>query len=491
MTDNAAVVLERATTLLAAGRFDEAVAAFQQAIHLQPDRIENVFSLSEALARAGRNTERQTVMRTCASIDGNNPKVQTELGCAEAGAEAFDDAERAFRMAIRLDPKGAPAYLEFGLVLERLNRTEDLAALAADAEMAGLGAEAHFLQAWVLQRQGRFEAALSETEAVPETIDPLRRRQLRAGLYDRLDRPAEAFAEFEAMNRAAEAAAPAPPGESYRASVIAAAVRTTPEWIAGWTRLEVAPEPPSPIFVLGFPRSGTTLLDTLLMNIASLHVLEELPLLAKLEAAIAPDGDLGLMQAHEARAMRAYYFRLLEWLAPAPPGKTVVDKHPLHLTRAPLIQRIFPEAKIVLVERHPCDAVLSCFMANFSLNHAMRSFTDIEGAAGTYDAMLDAWTRAEALLPLDVHRIRYERMVEDLEGEMRPLLAFLGIPWDAKVLDNRASAAGRGYVRTASYSQVGEPIYKRAAGRWERYREQMAPVLPILAPWAKRMDYDI
>src|SRR5205085_4102374 len=98
------------------------------------------------------------------------------------------------------------------------------------------------------------------------------------------------------------------------------------------------------------------------------------------------------------------------------------------------------------VERHPCDAVLSCFMANFSLNHAMRSFTEIEEAARTYDAMLDAWTRAEALLPLNVHRIRYERMVENLEGEMRPLLAFLGIPWDAKVLDNRASAAERGYV---------------------------------------------
>jgi hypothetical protein len=95
------------------------------------------------------------------------------------------------------------------------------------------------------------------------------------------------------------------------------------------------------------------------------------------------------------------------------------------------------------------------------------------------------------LLPLRVHRIRYERMVEDLAGEMRPLLDFLGLPWDEKVLDNQAAAAGRGHVRTASYSQVSEPIYRRAAGRWERYRDQLAPVLPILAPWAARMGYDM
>ena len=167
----------------------------------------------------------------------------------------------------------------------------------------------------------------------------------------------------------------------------------------------------------------------------------------------------------------------------------MVDKHPLHMARMPIVHRLFPDAKIILVERHPCDAVLSCFMANFNLNHAMRSFTDLEEAARTYDAVFDAWTAAETMLPLSVHRVRYERMVENLEAEMRALLAFLGRDWDPVVLDNQASAASRGHVRTASYSQVGEPIYKRAAGRWERYREQLAPVLPILVPWVERMGY--
>jgi hypothetical protein len=159
------------------------------------------------------------------------------------------------------------------------------------------------------------------------------------------------------------------------------------------------------------------------------------------------------------------------------------------MARMPIVHRLFPDARIILVERHPCDAVLSCFMANFQLNPAMRSFTDLEEAARTYDTVFTAWTRAEALFPLRVQRVRYERMVEDLGAEMRPLLEFLGLPWDEKVLDNQAAAASRGHVRTASYAQVTEPIYQRAAGRWERYRAQLEPILPILAPWAEKMGY--
>jgi hypothetical protein len=82
-------------------------------------------------------------------------------------------------------------------------------------------------------------------------------------------------------------------------------------------------------------------------------------------------------------------------------------------------------------------------------------------------------------------------MVKDLETEMRALLTFLGLPWDPKVLDNRGAAARRDHIRTASYSQVTEPIYRRSAGRWQRYRNQLASVLPILAPWAERMGYEI
>ncbi len=478
--------------LAEAGELDAAIEAFRTAIRLRPDIVEMVINLSDVFARADRSWDRQAMMREAARVSPDDARIQTELGLAEAGVREFEAAEAAFRAAIRLDPRATAAWLELGLLLENLNRIDALAALVAEAEAAGeRGPEIGFLKAWALRRQNRFEEALPLAEATPETINPVRRAQLLAELYDRLGRPAEAFAAFQAMNRAALAATPAAPGPSYCEIVAANAALMTPALVASWTEVEVPAEPASPIFIVGFPRSGTTLVDTLLMNLPDLHVLEELPVMADVEGSITGGVNLGMMTSKEARALRSFYFSFLDRLSPPPPGATVVDKHPLHMARMPMIHRLFPDAKIVLVERHPCDAVLSCFMANFQLNPAMRSFTELEEAARTYDAVFDAWTRAETLLPLRVHRIRYERMVEDLAGEMRPLLDFLGLDWDEKVLDNQAAAAERGHVRTASYAQVTEPIYRRAAGRWERYRAQLAPVLPILAPWAERMGYDL
>jgi len=454
----------------AAGDLEGAAAALGRAVALRPDLIEIRINLSNALGQAGRHAERVALMAAAARAAPADPRVATEYGVAAAEARDLAAAEAAYRAAIAADPGFIPAYVELGLLLETQNRLGDLESLLGAAPAAP---ELGFLKAWLLRRQGRFAEALPLAEAAPASIEPARRAQLLGEIYDRLGDAPRAFAAFAEMNRAAEAAAPPADRSRYRREIADAAP-------TGRSPAAVDGTPPSPAFILGFPRSGTTLLDTLLLNLPELHVLEEMPVLDAVERSSA-----------DSNALRARYFEVLEELAPPAPGQLVIDKFPLHMARAPLIHRLFPDARIVFVERHPCDAVLSCFMANFQLNHAMRAFTDIEEAARLYDAAMGAWTRAREQLPLNVHTIRYERMVEDLEGEMRPLLAFLGLDWDPKVLDNRAAAAGRDYIRTASYAQVAEPIYRRAAGRWQRYRDQLAPVLPILAPWAERLGYDM
>ncbi len=468
-----------------------ALAAFQQAIDLRPDIVHIYMNASEALAQVERNEVRQQIMRAAAKLAPDSPAVLTELGLAESAVRSYAEAEAAYREALRLDPRFLSAYLELGLLFENLNRVEELAALVERAEAQGMAdPELGFIKAWALRRQGRFAEALPLAEAIPPTIHPVRRARLLAELADRLGQTDRAFAGFVEMNAASLAARPKREGPSYRDAVGASAALLTPDWVASWSRIEVERAPPSPVFLVGFPRSGTTLLDTLLMNMPSLHVLEEMPVFTQVDVALGDEARLASLTSEEANRLRRLYFEVLGQVAPPGPGKTVVDKHPLRMARMPILHRLFPDAKVIFVERHPCDAVLSCFMSNFQLNQAMRSFTDLKEAARTYDAVFDAWTRAETLLPLQVHRVRYERMVADLEGEMRGLLAFLGLPWDPAVLDNRASAAERGHIRTASYAQVTEPIYQRSAGRWERYRAQMAPVLPILAPWIERLGYE-
>jgi tetratricopeptide (TPR) repeat protein len=476
----------------AAGDLDGAIQALQGAIAIRPDLVRIHLNLSEVLAEAEYHEARQAVMREAVKIAPDDADVQTELGLAEASMSDFVPAERAFREAIRLSSGFTAAYLELGMLLENLNRVKDLSALVEEAEARGLDeAEIDFLRAWSLRRQGRFEEAFPLALKVPASINPIRSAQLLGEVADRLGDTDTAFAAFIRMNEAALAAKPAPRGPTFREEVVAAAALLSPDKVAAWSRIEVDPQPPPPIFIVGFPRSGTTLLDTLLMNLPNLHVLEEMPVLRQVEGAVGEKEKLASLDSAEANRLRAFYFESLQKIAPTAPGRTVVDKFPLHMARMPLIHRIFPDARVILVERHPCDSLLSCFMSNFSLNHAMRSFTGLEEAARTYDAVFTAWTRAEALLPLRVHRIRYEDMVEDLATQMRALLDFLDLPWDEKVLDNRSSAAKREHIRTASYSQVTEPIYRRSSGRWRRYRDQMAPVLPILAPWAERMGYEL
>lgn len=478
----------------AAGDLDGAVLALQRAIQLRPDIAPIQVNLSKILGDLDRPEPRRRIMREAARLAPADADVQAELGLAEAAMQDFEAAERAYREAIRLRPGSIGAWLDLAVLLESTNEVDALETLAEEAERAGLPpGEAGFIRAWALRRQNRFAEALPLATAVPETVNPVRRFQLIGEIADRLGDTGRATSAFVEMNRAALASVKPVhlEGPGYIAHVAAAAARLSPAWIAQWTRVEIEPASPAPIFIIGFPRSGTTLLDTLLMNIPLFHVLEELPVMRHVEDALGDPERLAHLSSAEANALRARYFEALNDIALPAPGQRIVDKFPLHMARIPLIHRIFPDAKIIFVERHPCDAVLSCFMSSFELNHAMLSFVTLEGAARLYDAAFDAWTRARDLLPLDVHVVRYERMIEDLEAEMRPLLTFIDVPWDAAVLDNQASAHKRARISTASYSQVTEPIYNRSVGRWQRYSGFMKDVVPLLRPWAERMDYVI
>ncbi|WP_395614147.1 tetratricopeptide repeat-containing sulfotransferase family protein [Allosphingosinicella sp.] len=468
-----------------------ALLAYQQAVLLRPDQVDIYLNASEQLTVVGDDQARLLLMRDAVEIAPGRADILTELGLAEAAVRHYPEAEAAYRRALARDPLHLAAYLELGMLLENLNRVEDLVALVAEAEAHGVGeAELGFIRAWALRRQNRFAEARPIADAIPATIHPVRRAHLIADLADRLGETERAFAAFGEMNAASVASRPPRLGATYRQTVEQSIRQLSPAWVASWQDVRMEDTPPDPVFLVGFPRSGTTLLDTLLMNMPALHVLEEMPFLREVEHSLGGEAALAGLDSAAANQWRRRYFELVAEGAPAAgPGRRIVDKHPLRMAGMAIVSRLFPAAHVILVERHPCDVVLSCYMANFQLNDAMRSFSELDEAARTYAAVFTAWERAEAVLPLTVHRIRYERMVEDLAGEMRPLLDFLGLPWDEKVLDNQAAAAGRGHVRTASYSQVQEPIYKRAAGRWERYRAQLEPVLPILAPWCEKMGY--
>ena len=161
----------------------------------------------------------------------------------------------------------------------------------------------------------------------------------------------------------------------------------------------------------------------------------------------------------------------------------------MNITHVGSIHRVFPDAKFILALRHPCDCVLSCFMQTFKLNGAMMNFLSLEQSARLYAAVMELWTVYRQKLDLDVHVVKYEELVQDLEGTCRPLIRFLGLEWDDNLHNYQKTALERGSIHTPSYSQVVQPLYKRASGRWTNYREQMEPVLPVLQPWIEAFGY--
>jgi Flp pilus assembly protein TadD len=506
--DEALTVLERASAVAAdepqvwlnLGRarsvdqqFDAALEAFERAIALRPQDPEVNLELGKSLLRYGNYEQALERLSEAARGGQRDPQVIVMIGLCYSGMEQLPEAERAYRTALTIEPSHAGAILNLALQLERENREDEIEQLATDARAHGAtGATLSYCDALILRRKGDIAGALAIIEAErPEGLDVYAHEQLIGQLADRMGDTDKAFASFSAMNHEMilTPAGQRHPGTEYIGFINENTAQLTSEWFATW---QGAPPPDgraSPAFLGGFARSGTTLLDTILMGHNGTEVREEQHMITRLRE-IAQDLDaLPALPRDRIGMMRAAYFAELRAGGAVPPGKLVIDKFPFMTLRAAYVHRAFPDAKFVFALRHPCDVVLSCFMQNFRVTSAMSSFLTLENAAGFYDAAMSHWERAREIMPLDVHTVRYEDMVQDLEGELRPLITFLGLEWDDALLNHQKTARDRGYIRTPSYAQVTEKIYTRSSGRWEAYRKHMEPILPILAPWVEKFGY--
>ncbi len=249
-------------------------------------------------------------------------------------------------------------------------------------------------------------------------------------------------------------------------------------------------------FLIGMPRSGTTLLDTMLDAHPDVATVEEKPTMESVIATLAesPAGypeaidELGESELEDLRAR--YLERLHDHTGPSTSG-LIVDKLPLRLVHTALIRRLFPGAKMLLILRHPCDVVLSNFMQLFEPTEAFVQTDTLEGAAQLYDRVMSLWTRLRPLAEPVLETLRYESLVADPAGELERVCAFLGVDFHPDMVDDKARLANRDRVRTNSYYQVAEAVHGRSAGRWLRYRAHLEPHLARLRPHAEALGYPL
>ena len=246
------------------------------------------------------------------------------------------------------------------------------------------------------------------------------------------------------------------------------------------------------VFLLGFPRSGTTLIEKALASHPDFVALEEVDHLAAAGGHLLAneDGLQGLerLTPAEAQACRATYWRGVgQTLGDGWQGRFVVDKMPLHTVALPLIARLFPDARILFALRDPRDVVFSCFRRRFQINAAMFELLTLEGAARYYDAVMTLARTGRALLPVAVHEVRHEAMVTGFETEVRAALGFIGADWNTAVHDFAARAGATPH--TPSDLQLRRGLNAEGVGQWRRYEAQLAPVRGLLDPWAAHFGY--
>ena len=477
----------------ARGEWPQAVDAFSRATALNPNQPAILSNAGAALLHANRPQEAIAAFEAARRLGNASFAVEFALGRTYVAEKRFAEAEAPLQRAYAVEPKNRDAVFHYGAVLDRNNKTDQLAALLDEALANGLDKKSlSYLWAVLARRRGQLREAYELLlQSEPAGDDPIAWYHLRAKLADALGRPAEAFAAAADMNRAAfDAEVAADRREEWQREAAAyrreqhdLARAITPEWASGLPVL-YEPAPRKLSFLVGFPRSGTTLLDTFLLGHPQIMVLEEEQLVGR-AARGAKVYDLPNKSRRWVKETRALYLRLLSQSTGASFNGLVVDKFPLDMAAAPLIHAMFPDAPIIFMQRHPCDVVLSGFMQAFGVVN----FGTIEDAADYYDAMMSVWTNSKNALPLITHTVVYENLVDDPEGTLRPLVDFLGMEWDDHILDHQTTARGRGTIATPSYDQVTEPISRAPRGRWKQYQKQMEPVLPLLLSWAERLGY--
>lgn len=485
--------LNLASALAASGRIDDAEMQLRRMAEDFPRDPKPLRELHAMFKELGREVPALEAIEEASKRDPSDLELLLALAGQRLNLLHTEAAEEAYGQAVEREPGNSLANLGLAVVFELTNRTGELSNLVGEAQNRGVGEDVlNFIRAFDYRRQKKFDEGLAALEKVPDELETARRCHLLGQLEEGAGHYDEAFAAYTRMNEIQrnDPTRPEERAAAYRTVVRNQRETISADWLKGWREESSKRERPCPAFLVGFPRSGTTLLDTMLMGHPNVEVLEEEPTLLKASKILPFDAlaDASHQQIEEARSE---YFRVAAERTPLAPGKLLIDKNPLSMNALPTIRRLFPDARIILALRHPCDVLFSCYATNFKLNDGMSNFLRLDTAAELYDLSFSYFEKAREIIGLPVHEVVYENVVGDRASELRSLLDFLGLDWNDDVLDHESTALSRGRIKTASYAQVGQPIYSQAAGRWTNFRKHLEPALPVLEPWVSKFGYSL
>jgi tetratricopeptide (TPR) repeat protein len=497
---------EVAKLLMSKGSIAEAEIHARNAVRIAPENPQAHNLMGMILTEAYKPALGEFHYRRVLELSGKrDPILLANLAWNLKNQGKIEEARRLYEESTSLAPSVPQSLLGWART-EEADRQFDKASEILDRAEAQFPDNPSFLlgRAILLGRMRRYEEALAKLDRIAELSKDgnLGAGELleKGALLDQMGRYEDAFAAFEEGKRKARELS----GQRYMAEHAQQLVdRLRRFFVAGRLRLfphaRVPDTGPQPIFILGFPRSGTTLVEQTLSAHPRISAADELPLITEitglmprmLDSPLAyPEALAELWMADHREGLdnlRDYYLQKVGQLGIVEPGAAwFTDKMPLNEMHLGLIALLFPQAPLVHVIRHPLDVVLSVF-ANH-LTHGFFCSYELETAARHYVLIMDLVESYRREMTLRYLPIRYEDIVDDQEASVRRMLEFIGEPFDENCLRFHEN---RRYARTASYAQVTEKLYDRSRFRHRNYLKQLAPVIPILEPVIQRLGYTV
>ena len=475
--------LVRGISLAAQHRFGEAESACRRALALRPDDAQTLSELGGALNELNRFDEAREYLRRAVGLAPNDALIRYRLSVAEfSGGDAYA-GEAACREAISLDPNFAGAWTTLANILRSLGRFDEAQscarhAIELDPEMARAYSELGALRERVDK-----ESELDRLHRLLNDADRALQLRVDAGfalgrLLDNADRHDEAFQCFARAN-ALYGQLMARAGTRFSKAAFQQQIDTliktcTPELYSNIE--EQGNQSETPVFVVGMPRSGTSLVEQIAASHSRVSGAGELGDISHISAEIQRLQERGGEETDPGLAHRLAdgYIEHLKSLGNG--ADRVIDKMPDNILHLGLIAVLFPSARIIFCQRDPRDICLSCYFIGFNqLIPWACDLVDCGLRALEIERLVDHWRR---VLPLRMLTIDYETLVADLEGESRRLIEFLGLDWEPACLEFYRTERP---VVTSSGWQVRQPLYTSSVGRWRRYEKHLAPLLEVLA----------
>jgi tetratricopeptide (TPR) repeat protein len=486
------------------GRLHEALRLLQRAVRLAPDDLASRNALGLCLLQLERADEALGQFEVLLRLDPSLPYAHTSHGNALQAIGRITEAEESYRRALALDDTQGMALA--GLAHIAVNRgayhqARDFAekALALlpglpDAVMSRAAAELG--ERLPVKAETRIRALLSDGALSGE------QRAMAHGLLgdilDALDRPDEAIRAYAACNEELRRKyADLFGGSGGALQYVQDMTRYFQRADAGVWKSPPAAGANSAgakghVFLIGFPRSGTTLLEVILEGHPNVVSLEERELLidSVRDFMQRPQDLERLSRATPAtlEVARAAYWRRVAAEGCDVAGAIFVDKHPLNTLKLPLIARLFPGAKVLFACRDPRDIVLSCFRHRFRMTAPIFELLSMDSSARYYDAVMRLLVLMMSVLTLDTCLVRHEDVVSEFAREMKRVCMFLDLEWAPEMGDFGLRARDRG-VLTPSTAQLVRGLSTEGVGQWRRYRSHLAPVEALLQPWVERFYY--